>query len=219
MTNLDHRFRTSSTILVALLLVAGLAAQAQESMTDDEFIKSLGDTKIPGDVDRRRLAKIFFGIAATLDAGKSSVELLQEQALRADPALAGMRDLFELRFEQYADELEHFRASVSALLDEPNSVILLYRTMLEGQRTCWQLELHHRLVETYAARSDTLSTLSARESCARFRSSIYQPRVEAIVRRALIDNVYQREEIRLLNREVRELERKLDAQTSVDGSN
>ena len=55
--------------------IGGLPASAAE-MTDDEFIASLGDTNARGSVDRRRLAKILFGVAATLDGGKSSVQLL-----------------------------------------------------------------------------------------------------------------------------------------------
>ena len=77
---------------------------AQRRVDDAILAQERPEVEPPILFDRRRLAKIFFGIAATLDAGKSSVELLQEQALRADPALAGMRDLFELRFEQYAEK-------------------------------------------------------------------------------------------------------------------
>lgn len=185
------------------------AAQAWKDTghsTDDEFIESLGSDASARPVDRRRLAKLFFGLASTLDGDKSSVRLQQTHVVVAESSRRAVTGLLESRYEQYTQTLASFRQSVSDLLDEPDSLLLFYRVFMEGQRACWQLDLHTLMIETYAGGADTLSVLSSREACARFRTVVFQPRVEGILRDALVEQIFQREEIRSLEGELRELE-------------
>ncbi len=175
--------------------------------TDDEFIESLGSNAPARPVDRRRLAKLFFGLASTLDGDKSSVRLRQTHVAVAESSRRAVSGLLEARYEQYTQTLASFKQSVSDLLDEPDSLLLFYRVFIEGQRACWQLDLHSLMIETYAGGgADALSVLSSREACGRFRTVVFQPRVEGILRDALVEQIFQREEIRSLEGELRDLE-------------
>jgi hypothetical protein len=102
------------------------------------------------------------------------------------------------------------------LLDEPNSLLLLYRTLVDGQRTCWYFDLHNWFIETYGSDADMVSILSSREACGRLRTAAFQPRVEAILMDALVEQVYQRQELLELKAELRELERLLADLREID---
>ena len=65
----------ASTALLALALLVAPVQGAE--ISDDEFIEQLGDAATDKPVDRKRLARMLFSLAATLDGGKSSVRLLQ----------------------------------------------------------------------------------------------------------------------------------------------
>jgi hypothetical protein len=199
-------------IVLSLVLVAAITtpaiAQAAARQTDDEFIESLG-SESPRPVDRRRLAKVMFGLASTLDGDKSSVRLVQSQVAAQDGSRRAVHGLLEMRYGEYTETLARFKRSVSDLLDEPDSVLLFFRVFMEGQRTCWQLDMHNLLIEAYGGGAGSLSTLSSREACGRFRTAVFQPRVEAILRDALVDRIFQEEEIRTLRRDVRDLEQLL----------
>ena len=60
------------TLFIVVLAVLPWTPGGAEELTDDQFIESLGDDSRTS-VDRRRLAKMFFGLAATLDGGKSTL--------------------------------------------------------------------------------------------------------------------------------------------------
>jgi hypothetical protein len=171
-------------------------------------------------VDRRRLAKVLFGLAATLDSDKSSVRLLQTQVAVSDGSDRAVRSLLEARYADYLASLASLRSEVSALLDEPESLLLLYGTLTAGQRTCWQLDLHNLLVDAYApGGAGTLPVLSSREACSRLRRLAYQPRVEAIVREALVDRIRQQERIRTLEADLHDLEQLLADLRDIDAAN
>ena len=210
--------RAARAALCALLLGVAPARARAEGQTDDEFIEALGDASNKMPVDRKRLARILFSLAATLDGGKSSVQLLQSLVVVPETSRQAVQTLLQARFGSYAESLTLFRQSVSGLLDEPESVLLLYRTIVDGQRTCWHLDLHNRLIETYGGNTDLVSILSSREACGRLRTALFQPRVEAMVREALVEQVYQRAQIDELKGELAELERLLDDLRRIDQS-
>jgi hypothetical protein len=187
-------------------------------MTDDEFIESLGDASINTPVDRKQLARIFFSLAATLDGGKSSLKLLHGNLVVPDTSRQAVQSLLRKRYAQYTDSLARFKQSVGGLLDEPNSLLLLYRTLVDGQRVCWYFDLHNWFVETYGSDTDMLSILSSREACGRLRTAAFQPRVEAILMDALVEQVYQRQELIELRAELEDLEELLSDLRKIDES-
>jgi hypothetical protein len=215
---LATKFPIRVLILVLVLGSAPVTPAPARTMTDDEFIESLGDEANTAPVDRKRLARIFFSLAATLDGGKSSVQLLHRNVMVPDPSRQAVQSLLRTRYEGYTRSLSRFKASVSKLLDEPNSLLLFYRTLADGQRACWQFDLHNRLIETYGSTADMLSILSSREACGRLRTAAFQPRVEAILVNALVDQVYQRQEILELQAELRELEALLEDLQEIETS-
>ena len=209
---------TAARVLVlalALSLAPQLLAET-EPPTDDEFIASLGDESSGTPVDRKRLARIFFSLAATLEGGKSSVQLLHGSVVVPQSSRRAVASLLRTRFESYSRALARFKSGVTELLDEPYSLLRLHRTLVDGQRACWQFDLHNRLIETYGADASLLSILSSREACSRLQLALFQPRVEAIIVEALVDRVYQREEIRELRAEVKDLEELLADLQKID---
>jgi hypothetical protein len=206
-------------LALALLLTSALPAPAApRAMSDDEFIESLGEEANTAPVDRKRLARIFFSLAATLEGGKSSVQLLHRNVVAPETSRQAVQSLLKRRFEGYSQSLERFRGSVTRLLDEPESLLLLYRTLADGQRTCWMLDLHNRLLQTYGSTGDMLSILSSREACGRLRTAAFQPRVDRILVSALVDRVYQRQEIIELQKELKELEALLADLREIDAA-
>jgi len=207
--------------VVALALVVALvppAPAANDAMTDDEFIELLGDEAIKSPVDRKRLARIFFSLAATLDGGKSSVALLHGNLIVPDTSRVAVQSLLRRRYGQYTDSLKQFRGSVSGLLDEPNSLLRLYRTLADGQRTCWYFDLHNWFIETYGSDVDMLSILSSREACSRLRTAAFQSRVEAILMEALVEQVFERQELAELKEEMADLEELLSDLREIENS-
>jgi len=207
--------------LLALALILSLAPQtpaATEALSDDEFIMSLGDESIDTAVDRKRLARVFFSLAATLDGSKSSVQLLQGSVVAPESSRRAVWSLLRTRFEDYSRALARFKGSVTQLLDEPYSLLRLHRALLDGQRACWQFDLHNRLIETYGADASLLSILASREACTRLQLTSFQPRVQAIIVEALVERVYQREEIRELQAELQDLEELLADLRRIDAA-
>src|SRR5262245_56241673 len=137
-------WRAARAALCMLLLGLAPGAPRAEGQTDDEFIEALGEASNKMPVDRKRLARILFSLAATLDGGKSSVQLLQSLVVVPESSRQAVQSLLHARFGSYSESLSLFRQSVSGLLDEPDSVLLLYRTIADGQRACWHLDLHNR---------------------------------------------------------------------------
>jgi hypothetical protein len=189
---------------------------AETPATDDAFIESLG-VESARPVDRRRLAKVVFALAATLEGDKSSVRLLHSQVGAPEGSSRAVHALLESRYDEYLATLARLRGSVSSLLDEPESLLLFYEVFVEGQRACWQLDLHNDLIEAYSsAGARTLSLLSSREACARMRTLLFQPRTAAILREALVERVLQQEEIRALERDLGDLQDLLEDLRAID---
>lgn len=203
-----NAIRLCAALILALAApqLLGQTERQQQPLTDDAFIASLGrESSEP--VDRARMARLFFSVAATLDGGKSSVRLLQTQIMVPQPSRPTALTLLEAGYEGYTRVLSQFQQSVSRLLDEPDSSSRLYRALITGQRACWHLDQHVRLLDTYnVAESELMAALSSLEACARFRTAAFQPRVEAIVADALVEPVRLREEIRDLKQELRDLQ-------------
>jgi hypothetical protein len=193
--------------LALFLSVLCAAAAVAGELTDEQFLETLGQgSTVP--VDQWRLAKVLFGMAATLDSGKSTVQGLHGKLVVPETSLPSISALLRSRYDEYTRSLERFRSSVSRLLDDPASALLLHRALVDGQRACWHLDLHQRLVETYsAATADLTPSLASRETCGRLREAAFQPRVEAIVQEALVQQQAHRVEVEALQQQVRELER------------
>jgi hypothetical protein len=205
-------------ILVVFLLALTPVGVDAQTISDDEFIEQLGEASSTQPVDRKRLARILFSLAATLDGGKSSVQLMHGNVIVPDSSRQAVVSMLRARYEDYARSLARYKQSVTELLDEPNSLLRFYRAMVDGQRACWHFDLHNRLIETYGSESDLLSILSSRESCGRLRRAVFQPRVEAIVMDALVEQVYQRQEILELRQALEDLEQLLEDLQEIDAS-
>lgn len=202
-----------------LALVLALTPQVfaeTGTLTDVEFIESLGDESNGTPVDRKRLARVFFSLAATLEGGKSSVQLLQGSVVVPESSRRAVHSLLRTRFESYSRALTRFKSSVTDLLDEPYSLLRLHRMLVDGQRACWQFDLHNRLIETYGADASLLSILSSREACGRLQLASFQPRVQEIIVEALVERVFQHEEIRDLEADIKDLEELLADLQKID---
>lgn len=205
--------------VLVLALALGWAPRAlaqTETLTDDQFIASLGENSAGSEVDRKRLARVFFSLSATLDGGKSSVQLLHGSVAVPESSRRAVQSLLRSRFEGYSQGLARFKNSVTELLDEPYSLLRLHRTLVDGQRACWQFDLHNRLIETYGADASLLSILSSREACTRLQLAAFQPQVQAIIVDGLVERVYQREEISELQVELKDLEELLADLSKLD---
>jgi len=205
-------------ILVAFLLAVVPAGARAQAISDDDFIEQLGDASSTRPVDRKRLARILFSLAATLEGGKSSVQLVHGNVMVPDSSRQALVSLLRARYGDYSRSLARFKGSVTELLDEPNSLLRFYRTLVDGQRACWHFDLHNRLIETYGSETDLFSILSSREACGRLRRAVFQTRVEAIVMDALVEQVYERQEILELRVELRDLEQLLSDLQEIDES-
>jgi len=208
-------------IALLLFVVAWVplpANQGAQTSSDAAFIQSLSDAD-EQPVDRRRLARLFFSLASTLEGDKQSVRFLQARLSPRDATREPVRRMVGAQYGRYADAVAGFKASVSDLLDSPESPLQLYRVLIDGQRACWYLDGYSRVVETYGVSApDLMSILASTEGCASFRQVAFQPRVEGIVHDALIDRHSEWQEIRELREELRELEQLLEDLTEIDES-
>lgn len=204
-------------VLLAWTGEAEAQARAKVELDDDTFLESLATADSRSPVDRRRLAKLFFSIAATLEGGKSSVRLLQAEVVVPATTRRTARDRLEAQFEGYTSALAGFQRSVSSLLDDAQSSLRSYRVLMAGQHACWQLDLHNRMLDSYGVGSTKLGPiLSSLEACARFRSAAFRPTVQAIVADALVEAARQRRQLVDLQDEVRELERLVEDLHRID---
>jgi hypothetical protein len=207
-------FRTRSSIaLLSLLLLLALlpATAARQASGDEQFIRSL-ETGGPGaKVDEKRLARLFFSLAATLNGGKSSVQLLQSGVTIRNASADSVRAAVRARYFDYESAVERFEGSASELLDRSSSTPLLFKTLMDGHRACRSLGSYTRLAETYGVTSGRLlSILSSTEACERFTRAAFAPSVEAIVLRALSQAAEQEADMRVLAEELEALERLLE---------
>jgi len=210
--------------VIRILLVLGLccaawgAPAASAALSpDDEFLQALaaGGADLP--VDRDRLARLFSNVANTLDAEKSQLRNMQ-QLIRVPSALReNALQVMASRYEGYAAGVKRFAAHAADLQEEPRSILSLYHTLRDGQRTCWMLDLYSQLVGTWSGGgAEFRAIIPSRAACGRFRTAAFLQRVERIVGDSLLDQVFQREEIRRLKDELREMQELLDDLTRID---
>jgi len=203
-------------LLLALSSVIPAFAQGRpstepEALDDTKFIESLADRYSTVPVDRERLSRLFFSLASTLDGGKTTVRFLQSRLPTRELAREQINTTAKGQYNAYAAYVDRFKQSVTRLLDDPLSGGRLFRVMMDGERTCWQLDRYSRLLETYGVdASDLMSMLSSTEACERFRRAAFQPRVEAIVADALSTDAAQKAKIRELREELNHLETLVD---------
>jgi hypothetical protein len=171
----------------------------------------LGTSISAAEVDRKKLGRFFFGIAATLNGDKSSVQLLQGGVKVRNASAESVRAAVRARYGEYDRTVEKFMSSASELLDAPNSTPLLFMTLMDGHRACWQLGSYSRLVETYGVSSSRLlSILSSTEACERFIKEAFRPEVKEIILGALQGDAERDADYRALREEVEELEKLLE---------
>jgi len=201
---------------MVVLVCAGLCVSAPSAQP----VSAARGPAIPeSGSDRRDLAKRFFGVAATLEGGKSSVELLAQGVSIREAAGGSVRQMLDSRFAQYRTSVERFRSAVSELLDRPESQNLLFRTLMGGHQACWRLESFTRICETYGVSgADLVTVLSSTEACARFRDIAFDPQVERIVALALEDREARARENRELREELHALERLLEDIRRIDAN-
>jgi hypothetical protein len=207
--------------VMGLLCVAAVAPAAEppvaSELDDEAFIETLEAAGPDDPVDRKRLSRLFFGIAATLEGGRTGVSLLQSAPSARLLTTETARALAAARFRDYAEAVERFRAGASGLLDRPDSVARLHQTLLGGHHACWRLEEYARLMQRYGVRaSDLVSILSSTEACARFRRAAFQDCVERLVARELTAADDLREELHGVTVELEELERLLEDLRRID---
>lgn len=205
--------------VLVLACSSGWAQQppAATGTTDDRFIGELATGRRDEPVDRGRLAELFARLASALARERRAVEVLQQFTSVPEPERREVSERLAERYGEYARSLDGFLHSSSELVSEPNSRLSFYRVFLDGQRTCWTLDLYGKLIETWGAGgSDLRAILPSRAACGRFRTALFLPRVGAILEDALIEQVYQRDELRRLEQEIHELEKLVDDLMKID---
>jgi hypothetical protein len=201
------------SLVVGCCFGAAVGVVVGEAVTtdDDLFVESLGEGSTDEPVDRERLARLFANVAKMLEVEKPKIRNLQHlvrvpEAIRENATL-----VMESRYEGYATAVDEFARNSEALVEQPHSRLLLYGTLMDGQRTCWMLDLYNQLVGNWGGGGAELrSILPSRVACGRFRTAAFRPRVVAILGDALVEQVFQRAEIEQLEVEVQELQELVD---------
>ena len=206
-----------------LLLALGAPVHAQvapdPSKMDDAAYVAFLEAADADSVDARRLSRLLFGIAATLDGGRTSVRLLQNAIVLRDPTQEHVRGTVRSMFGQYEVAVGRLREAVAGLLDRPESPGRLHEALVDGHEACWRLDAYARLTETYGARAaDLVSILASSEACLRFRRAAFAPGVRALVSRSLDGPDTGGAEVERLRRELAELEKLLEELREIDAT-
>ena len=189
---------------------AAAATQHAEAQADETFIDSLGDPAGEA-IDTKRLARLFFSAAATLEGGRSNVRLLEDGVSIRDPKRESRVRVLRARYDEYAEAVGRFKNSATRWLDDPASAELLYRALMDGHQACWRFDAVVRLAANYGVSANgLLAVLASSEACGKLRRAAFQPRVEALVQRGLNRHREVSLENRVLREELRELEQLLD---------
>jgi len=208
-----------SAALLCFVLCCGCSFDASASpatSSDQQFVESLGAQR-EGRVDSKRLAKLFFSVASTLDGGRTNARLLQSVISDRDPSASTSRTTLANSFQGYEAAVSRFRGKVSSLIDRPDSAARLYRALTEGQRTCWHLDNYLRLVQSHGASGrEMISIVASIDSCRLFRRVAHQPRVEALILDALSRPVDPTDEVRELREELEAMEELLEDLRRID---
>ncbi len=219
-SNGGHRQRARLAALGLAVLGAtarGWAEPPPPSKMDDATYVAYLEGADADTVDLRRLSRLMFGIAATLDGGRSSVRLLQNAIVLRDATQESIRGTIGSACAAYEGTVARLGASVGSLLDAPDSPARLERALVDGHETCWRLDAYARMTETYGAREgDLVSILASSEACGRFRRAAFSPGVRGVVERALDSGETSRAEIESLRRELAELEALLEELRRID---
>jgi hypothetical protein len=207
------------------LLAAGVPASTDpdtSAMDDDQFIEHLERTPFRDDdpreqLDQRRLSKLLFSVGATLGGGKTNVRMLQSGMQLRESQSGGTREMTAARYVGYDGAVERFRGDVSSLLDRPDSLRRLQRSLTDGLEGCWRLDAFARLMETYGVSAqDMLSILSSRAACDTFRRAAFSSQVQGTLARALEGSEQCRGQVRALEEEISELERLVEDLRKID---
>lgn len=205
--------------LVTVFAAAPVAAQEPPVQSDEGFIQSLGDRYSTQPVDRQRLGRLFFGVASTLDGGKSTVEFLRSRLASRDLQREELGGAIREMYDAYASQVARFRVSAERLLDDTGSRQKLFRVMMDGHQSCWQLDRYTGMVETYGASpTDLMSVLSSTEACERFRRAAFEGRVLDLIAAALGTETEQAATIEDLREELAELQKLLDDLQAIDAN-
>jgi len=221
-----QRLNIAVALLVFWLATGGTALHSGEAQADKEskqsderYIVWLMTLDDRDPVDRHRLASLFQGAASTLDGGKRDLRVLQSRiALRA-PGREAVVSLAQRHYEEYDARVVEFKVSAAAFLGSPSSNLLLYRVLVNGHKSCWNLDRYTGMLESHGISADDLATvLPSGEACSRFRRAAYQPRVTALVEEQLVAQSYGTQEVIELREELAALERLLEDLRQIDNA-
>jgi hypothetical protein len=210
------RFHALRWLVLPVLFCIPWAARGAEppqriNGDDETFIRELETAAFGETVDRKRLSRVLFGIAATLEGGRSAVGLLQSAPSARRLSTEAARELASARFETYRSGVERFKILATELLDRPESTTLLHAVVSSGQRACWRLTEYTRAMESYGLRApDLVTVLSSTEACAKFGRIALHERVERLVSEQLAEAEALRERLHEATVELEELERLLE---------
>jgi len=208
--------KTTWLVAGAVMLVAATAV----AQSDDPFLRSLGKDQ---PVDRPGLARFMLGTASALENGRDAVAYLKRMAEDAVPgeqfrakASAAMQE----RIGAYDEALEQFSSAARRLVEDPGSDRRLFAALVAGQHSCWRLESHINLAESYGANAGQLrGVLSSGSACSKFAHVVFQAKVIALIGDALIDERDEpswARENRELKEELKALEQLLEDLREID---
>ncbi len=211
------RCRKTPWFVAGMLTLAATMGVAQ---SDDPFLRSLGNNQ---PVDRPGLARFMVGIASTLASGKDAVAYMKRMAEDAVPGeqfkAKASAEIHE-RFGAYEQALAGFLAASRRLQEDPGSDGRLFSALVAGQHSCWRLESHINLAESYGAKAGQLrGVLASGSACSKFAHVVFQPKVTALIEQALVDRRDESSlsrENRVLREELAALEQLLDDLREID---
>jgi len=167
--------------------------------------------------ERAEIVRLFFGSAATLDAGRSAVELLQYRTLAPTSRREEARRQLEARYRSYTEAVAAFQSSSARLLDDAGSDRRLFQALMSGLAACWQLDLDVRLLESYGVGPQAQTPiLSSLEACARFRDAAFGDTVQAILAASLTAAERDERENERLRVELAELQRLVEELRAIE---
>jgi len=218
-----QRLWVAVTLLVVWPAAAGTDLHPDEGQTtqesDDRYIVSLMTLDDRDPVDRRRLASLFHGAASTLAEGKRDLRELQSRIALRTPGREAVVSLAHRHYQDYDARVVEFKVSAEAFMGSPSSNLLLYRVLVNGYKSCWNLDRYTGMLESHGISADDLATvLPSGEACSRFRRAAYQPRVTALVEEQLVAQGYGAQEVMELREELAALERLLEDLRQIDSA-
>ena len=199
---------------------AALVAATVVAQSDDPFLRSLGKDQ---PVERPGLARFMLGIASALEDGRDSVaylKLMVEDSVPGEQFRTKASAAMKERFGAYDEALQGFSVAARRLLEDPGSDRRLFAALVAGQHSCWRLESHINLAESYGANAGQLrGVLSSGTACSRFAHVAFQPKVIGLIEDALIDERNEPQwsrENRALKEELAALEQLLEDLRDID---